>query len=163
MPQWSGAGRWGGLADGLEGSIDEGADLDYLLRVPTDKRLAAVQFALEKGYTVDEINRLSRIDKWFLSRLKIISALKADAMRATLDQLNVNELRTLKCAGFSDRQIARYVGSSELVVRRRRQQLGVLPFCKQIDTLAAEFPAQTNYLYMTYSASEHDVQGVGRT
>ena len=153
----------GGLADGLEGSIDEGADLDYLLRVPTDKRLAAVQFALEKGYTVDEINRLSRIDKWFLSRLKIISALKADAMRATLDQLNVNELRTLKCAGFSDRQIARYVGSSELVVRRRRQQLGVLPFCKQIDTLAAEFPAQTNYLYMTYSASEHDVQGVGRT
>jgi carbamoyl-phosphate synthase/aspartate carbamoyltransferase len=66
-------------------------------------------------------------------------------------------LRALKVAGFSDRQIARYTCSTEMVVRRRRQQLGITPFVKQIDTLAAEFPAQTNYLYMTYNGSEHDV------
>lgn len=68
-----------------------------------------------------------------------------------------HSLKNLKCAGFSDRQIARYVASTELVVRRRRQQLGVIPYAKQIDTLAAEFPAQTNYLYITYNGSEHDV------
>jgi carbamoyl-phosphate synthase/aspartate carbamoyltransferase len=66
-------------------------------------------------------------------------------------------LRALKIAGFSDRQIARYCTSSELVVRRRRQQIGLVPYAKQIDTLAAEFPAQTNYLYMTYNGSEHDI------
>jgi carbamoyl-phosphate synthase / aspartate carbamoyltransferase len=85
--------------------------------------------------------------------------MKADATRCSLDQMSTAGLRALKCGGFSDRQIARYTGSSELVVRRKRQQLGVTPFCKQIDTLAAEFPAETNYLYMTYHGDEHDVTG----
>lgn len=73
-----------------------------------------------------------------------------------LDQLNGENLKCLKMAGFSDSQIARYTKSSESVVRRRRLQFGITPFCKQIDTLAAEYPANTNYLYMTYSGSEHD-------
>ena len=105
------------------------------------------------------MSRLSRIDKWFLSRLRNIAQMKADALRCNLDQLNASALKSLKCGGFSDRQIARYTGSSELGVRRKRQQLGVTPFCKQIDTLAAEFPAETNYLYMTYHGEEHDVTG----
>lgn len=74
----------------------------------------------------------------------------------SLDRLNGENLKCLKMAGFSDSQIARYTKSSESVVRRRRIQLGVTPYCKQIDTLAAEYPADTNYLYMTYSGSEHD-------
>ena len=85
--------------------------------------------------------------------------MKAEASRCTLEHLNSSAMKAMKCGGFSDRQIARYTGSSELVVRRKRQQLGVTPFCKQIDTLAAEFPAETNYLYMTYHGDEHDVTG----
>jgi carbamoyl-phosphate synthase large subunit len=108
-------------------------------------------------WTPLQVSRLSRIDNWFLSRLRNIASMKAEASRCTLDQLNGDALKTLKCGGFSDRQIARYTGCTELVVRRKRQQLGVTPFCKQIDTLAAEFPAETNYLYMTYHGDEHDV------
>ena len=147
----------GGSLEGLDGDMPEGADLQELLRVPTDKRLYAVQLALEKGMSIEEVNRLSRIDRWFLARLKILADLKADASRCHLDQLQGTELLTMKRAGFSDRQIARYTQSTELVVRRKRQQYGITPVCKQIDTLAAEFPAQTNYLYMTYNGSEHDV------
>lgn len=106
-----------------------------------------------------QVSRLSRIDRWFLSRLRNIAVMKADASKCCLDQLNGSALKSLKCGGFSDRQIARYTGSTELVVRRKRQQLGVTPYCKQIDTLAAEFPAETNYLYMTYHGDEHDVTG----
>lgn len=150
----------GGVGEGLDGSIPNGlsnGDLDELLRVPTDKRLWAVQYALEAGYSVDEIHCLSRIDRWFLSKLKRIAAMKAETMRCGITDLTAHSLKNLKCAGFSDRQIARYCQSTELVVRRRRQQFGVTPFSKQIDTLAAEFPAQTNYLYMTYNGAEHDV------
>lgn len=150
----------GGTMEGLEGdafaNIDR-ASLDELLRIPTDRRLYAVQAALERGYSIEEISRLSRIDRWFLSKLRNIAQMKAEASQHTLDQLGFPELKTLKCSGFSDRQIARYTRSTELVVRRKRQQLGLLPFCKQIDTLAAEFPAITNYLYMTYNGSEHDI------
>jgi len=155
----------GGRSDGLDGdagakvSQDIGkAELDELLRVPTDIRLFAVQTALEKGYSVEEVSRLSRIDRWFLCRLRNIAQMKAEAMRSTgLEQLNKYSFKVMKCAGFSDRQIARYCGSTEIAVRRKRHQLGVTPFCKQIDTLAAEFPAETNYLYMTYHGDEHDM------
>jgi len=148
----------GGSADGLEGDLAEGASLENLMAEPTDKRLYAVQHALEKGYNIDEIHRLSRIDRWFLSRLKIISDMKAECVAlGALNKIPTVGLRALKIAGFSDRQIARYTSSTEMVVRRRRQQLGITPYAKQIDTLAAEFPAQTNYLYMTYNGSEHDV------
>jgi carbamoyl-phosphate synthase small subunit len=146
----------GGNAEGLDGELADGADLQTMLRVPTDRRLYAVQYALEKGYSVDEISRISLIDRWFISRLKIIADMKAECCTLTLDRLPAPGLRALKVAGFSDRQIARYCSSSEMVVRRRRQQLGITPFAKQIDTLAAEYPAQTNYLYMTYNGMEND-------
>mmetsp|Transcript_4274 Transcript_4274/g.9425 ORF Transcript_4274/g.9425 Transcript_4274/m.9425 type:complete len:1498 (+) Transcript_4274:202-4695(+) len=150
----------GGAAEGLDGELAAGSDLETMLRVPTDKRLYAVQYALEKGYSIDEINRISNIDRWFLARLKIIADMKAECLAlSSFDRIPAPGLRALKVAGFSDRQIARYSGSTEMVVRRRRQQLGITPFVKQIDTLAAEFPAQTNYLYMTYHASEDDVAG----
>jgi len=150
----------GGKLEGLDGEVPDDCNLDELLRVPTDRRLWAVQAALERGYTIEEVSRLSRIDRWFLSKLKNIANLKAETCaHSSLEQISVPALKTLKCAGFSDRQIARYCNSSEMVVRRRRTQHGIIPFCKQIDTLAAEFPAQTNYLYMTYHGSEHDVTG----
>lgn len=148
----------GGNAEGLEGELADGASLENLMSEPTDKRLYAVQYALEKGYSIDDIHRLSRIDRWFLARLKIIADMKAECCAlGSLNKIPTNGLRALKISGFSDRQIARYTSSTEMVVRRRRQQLGITPFAKQIDTLAAEFPAQTNYLYMTYNGSEHDV------
>ncbi len=148
----------GGSAEGLEGKLAEGADLEYLLRVPTDQRLWAVQKALEQNYTIDEVSRISRIDRWFLARLARIAKLKAHASSCSdLEDLGKSTLIEMKRTGFSDGQIARYINSSEMIVRRRRQQYGIVPFVKQIDTLAAEFPAQTNYLYMTYHGTEHDV------
>jgi carbamoyl-phosphate synthase small subunit len=148
----------GGGLEGLEGALVEGKDLQEMIRVPTDKRLFAIQYALEKGMSVDEISHLSKIDRWFLSRLKRISDLKAETKRfASFEKLSFPFLKKLKVTGFSDRQIARYVNVTEQIVRRKRQQLGIIPFAKQIDTLAAEFPAQTNYLYMTYNGAEHDV------
>ena len=150
----------GGNLEGLDGSIHDDADLEELLRVPTDRRIWAVQAALERGMTIDEINRLSKIDRWFLSRLRNIAQLKAETCSMSFESLSTPAMSLLKSSGFSDRQIARYTGSSEQVVRRRRQQMGVVPYVKQIDTLAAEFPAQTNYLYMTYHGSEHDVSTV---
>jgi carbamoyl-phosphate synthase small subunit len=131
-------------------------DLDTLLRVPTDKRIYAIQTALERGYSVEKINSLSHIDKWFLSKLQNIANLKMEAKQCSLESLGTEAMRTLKSKGFSDRQIAAYVSSSELAVRSRRMLLHVLPVCKQIDTLAAEFPAQTNYCYMTYNGTCHD-------
>ena len=150
----------GGNVDGLDGDSFASVDkqtLDDLLHIPTDRRLYAVQAALERGYSIEEISNLSRIDRWFLSKLKNISLMKAEAKTVPLERLGRIELKTLKCNGFSDKQIARYTNSTELVVRRKRLQLGLQPYCKQIDTLAAEFPAQTNYLYMTYNGTEHDV------
>jgi len=152
----------GGAAEGLDGcglTAAETDNLEELLRVPTDRRLTAVQYALESGRcSVEEINRLSGIDRWFLHRLKGLADLKLQVVGlGSLDRIPLPLLRNLKIRGFSDRQIGRFVGSSESVVRRRRLQLGLTPFVQQIDTLAAEFPAQTNYLYMTYLATQHDL------
>lgn len=148
----------GGALDGLEGNLPKGEDLDDMLKVPTDKRLQAVQYALQSGYTVDRIHELSKIDRWFLSRLKIISDLKSKCEHVgSLVDLKTPLLKSMKRAGFSDRQIARYTKSTEGYIRQFRLKAGIVPFAKQIDTLAAEYPAQTNYLYMTYNGSESDV------
>ena len=151
----------GGALEGLDGGLPNGNtdnELSELLRVPTDKRLWAVQYAMENGYSLEEIHRWSKIDRWFLSKLKRIASLKAETLHCSINDLTPRHIRNLKCAGFSDRQIARYCHSTELIIRRRRQQYGVTPIVKQIDTLAAEFPAETNYLYMTYNGQEHDVR-----
>lgn len=156
--------------DGLEGEdskiIDDDVDLEHALRTPTDTRLFAVQLALERGWSVDKVFELTKIDKWFLTKLDNIANMRKACKNAgsleSLVQTNPRDrLRNLKMAGFSDRQIARYVGLSglegERSVRLMRKKFNVIPVVKQIDTLAAEFPAQTNYLYMTYSGDANDV------
>jgi carbamoyl-phosphate synthase large subunit len=136
------------------------------LKEPTDMRIFVIADALEKGMSIERIHRLTRIDKWFLYKLKNIVELKhllstAKALGGVDDQ----QLLEAKILGFSDFQIARFVFNSpsenisdDLIrVRKWRQKRGIVPYVKQIDTLAAEYPAQTNYLYLTYSAHEHDV------
>jgi carbamoylphosphate synthase large subunit/anthranilate/para-aminobenzoate synthase component II len=157
--------------DGLEGEdsglVDETAlDLETQLTTPTDTRLFAVQLAFERGWEVDRVYDLTKIDKWFLNKLRNIATMRA-AVKAggSLDALTKTNaklrFRMLKVSGFSDGQIARYCGLSNSVdsqskVREIRKGLGVIPVVKQIDTLAAEFPAQTNYLYVTYSGDADD-------
>jgi len=132
-------------------------ETDEELVNPTDKRIFAIANAMAGGYSVDKIHAMSHIDRWFLNKLKgIIDAATALEHNGAA-QLPAGLLRRAKQLGFSDRQIARCAASAELAVRRRRQELGIAPFVKQIDTVAAEFPAQTNYLYTTYNAVEHDI------
>ncbi|MDE5421662.1 carbamoyl-phosphate synthase (glutamine-hydrolyzing) large subunit [Ancylomarina sp. DW003] len=141
-------------------------DVDKELANPTDMRIFAVAQAFEKGYSVNQIHDLTAIDKWFLSKLENISKLKWDLKKSNeLSSLDSGLLRKAKVYGFSDFQIARFVlkpesGNMEselLQVRNTRKKLGITPVVKQIDTLAAEYPAQTNYLYLTYSGSEDDL------
>lgn len=133
-------------------------DIDEELVNPTDKRIFAIHTAFSRGYSVDKIWQMSNIDKWFLTRLQYIFKMEERLSGHSLGQISREALREAKQMGFSDRQIATCVGSTELAVRRLRQEYSVAPFVKQIDTVAAEFPAFTNYLYTTYNAVEHDVE-----
>jgi len=142
---------------GLDGEVDPDIPIDEQLRTPTDTRVFAVQAALEQGFSIDYIHGLSKIDKWFLSKLRNIAVMKQALKTETLHSLGAHAMRALKCCGFSDRQIATNVGTTEFEVRKARQAMGIRPRVKQIDTLAAEYPAQTNYLYMTYNGSEDDL------
>ncbi len=141
-------------------------DIEKELSDPTDMRIFSIAEAFEKGFSVDRIHELSRIDKWFLYKLKNITATRDEMLRFNrLDELPNDLLHRAKVYGFSDFQIARYVIKSApekieqdlLKVRKHRISHGVIPYVKQIDTLAAEYPAVTNYLYMTYSGNEHDI------
>uniref|UniRef100_A0A7S2S5X3 Uncharacterized protein n=1 Tax=Mucochytrium quahogii TaxID=96639 RepID=A0A7S2S5X3_9STRA len=136
------------------------ADLDSQLQNPTSLRLFAVARALEQGYSVDKLFALTKIDRWFLSKLKNVTDLTNDTRECgSIYNISKPMMKTLKCHGFSDEHISVLVNSDEVSVRRRRiHELGIVPFVKQIDTLAAEFPAQTNYLYMTYNAEESDLK-----
>ncbi|WVN89769.1 carbamoyl-phosphate synthase, large subunit [Cryptococcus depauperatus CBS 7841] len=132
-------------------------DIDYEIANPTDKRLFAIAAALKKGYSIEKLNEMSNIDPWFLTRLQrlvkteqVISQYNASSVPSAL-------IRNAKQLGFADRHIAKMLNSNELAVRRLRIEAGITPFIKQIDTVAAEFPAHTNYLYTTYNATEHDV------
>jgi len=132
--------------------------LDERLHAPSDTRLVDIGVAFEVGYTVDEVHELTRIDKWFLSKLHKITQL-AQSLEAVkgVEALSAHAMARLKRAGFSDKQIGHRLGASEMAVRAHRLKLGVRPSVKQIDTLAAEFPANTNYLYVTYHGEEDDV------
>jgi carbamoyl-phosphate synthase/aspartate carbamoyltransferase len=107
---------------------------------------------------VDRVHEITKIDRWFLSKLEYIAVLSNDIGNYNVETLPKNMMLLAKKAGFSDAQIAKRIGSKELDVRKARKDMGIVPVVKQIDTLAAEFPAQTNYLYMTYNGAENDVE-----
>ena len=142
-------------------------DLDHALAAPTDKRIFFLSQALHAGYSIDRLHELTKIDRWFLEKLQNIVKTDNEIKAAgTLQNIDEDLMRKAKIQGFSDFQIAKAVGLGEqmdmdfavLVARKHRLSLGVKPVVKQIDTLAAEFPAQTNYLYLTYSGIANDVK-----
>ncbi|KAK2872041.1 hypothetical protein FQN49_002602 [Arthroderma sp. PD_2] len=127
------------------------------LQTPSDQRLFAIANAMHSGYTVDEIWELTKIDKWFLRKLEGLSQFGKQMSNYTATTVPIPLILQAKQLGFSDRQLASFLSSNELAVRRIRVEAGIVPFVKQIDTVAAEFPAFTNYLYLTYNGSENDV------
>ena len=133
-------------------------DLDKELSEPTDKRIFVIAEALKQGYTVDKIHQLTKITKWFLYKMKNIIDLENYVGEMKLDDIDFELMKHLKQSGFSDLQIAMLVNLDEMIVRNYRKSLKVIPVVKQIDTMAAEFPAQTNYLYLTYHGVEDDIQ-----
>ncbi|RHZ48693.1 hypothetical protein Glove_543g53 [Diversispora epigaea] len=136
-------------------------DLDNALSIPTDRRLFAIgQAMLEKNYTIDQVHDLTKVDKWFLHKLGNIANIQHDIKHAgKLENISKSVLQDAKKKGFSDAQIAGFLqDTTEDQVRQARKGYGITPFVKRIDTLAAEFPAQTNYLYATYNASTNDVE-----
>ena len=144
-------------------------NLDHALAAPTDKRIFFISQALREGYTIDRLHELTKIDRWFLEKLQNICRTDAELQAVSnMQSLSADLLRKAKIQGFSDFQIAKAIGLGEQmdmdlavqVARKYRQSLGINPVVKQIDTLAAEFPAQTNYLYLTYSGTEHDIEYV---
>ena len=152
-----------GFVDNRELKID---DVNAALREPTDKRIFVIEKAFAAGYTIDQIHALTKIDRWFLQKLYKIHLTDRELHACTSINVLDNELlRRAKVQGFTDFQIARAVGMEQemdiekaiMAVRARRKQLGIVPYVKQIDTLAAEYPAQTNYLYLTYSGVAHDI------
>ena len=158
------------IGQGMHGFVEnkelEIEDIDAALREPTDKRVFVISKAMHKGYTVDQIHDLTKIDKWFLEKLQHIIDIDEAMKKCNINTLDKELLRTAKVYGFTDFQIARAVGledelksmrKASLVVRNRRKNYGILPVVKQIDTLAAEYPAQTNYLYVTYAGVKSDI------
>ncbi len=133
-------------------------DLDKELIEPTDKRIFVIAEALKHGYSVDKIHQLTKITKWFLYKMKNIVDLENHAKGMTIDKIDFELMKHLKQSGFSDLQIGQIVNADEMTVRNYRKSLKIVPVVKQIDTLAAEFPAQTNYLYLTYHGIEDDIQ-----
>ena len=158
------------IGQGMHGFVENRElkieDIDAALREPTDKRVFVISKAMHKGYTVDQIHELTKIDKWFLEKLQHIIDIDEAMKKCNINTLDKELLRTAKVYGFTDFQIARAVGledelksmrKASLVVRNRRKNYGILPVVKQIDTLAAEYPAQTNYLYVTYAGVKSDI------
>ena len=161
------------IAQGMHGFVAnkalEVADMNKALAEPTDKRIFIISQALEAGYSIERIHELTRIDLWFLQKLQNIhQCAKAIEEYTDIEALPFELMKNAKQKGFSDFQIAHllYKGtedtsSTRLLVREKRKQLNILPVVKQIDTLAAEYPAQTNYLYLTYNGTENDINYLG--
>lgn len=158
------------IGQGMHGFVDNKElkieDVEAALKEPTDKRIFVIEKAFNAGYTIDQIHDLTKIDCWFLQKLNKIHQTDKELHACTsINVLGNDLLRKAKVQGFTDFQIARAVGMEQemdiekaiLAVRARRKQAGILPVVKQIDTLAAEYPAQTNYLYLTYSGVAHDI------
>ncbi len=164
------------IGQGMHGFVENKelviSDIDKALREPTDKRIFVISKAFRAGYTIDQVHELTKIDKWFLQKLMNIMKTSEELHswgnnHKQIADLPKELLRKAKVQGFSDFQIARaigYEGDMEdgiLYIRRHRKEAGILPVVKQIDTLAAEYPAQTNYLYLTYSGVANDVRYLG--
>ena len=160
------------IGQGMHGFVENKElkipDIDAALREPTDKRIFVISKAMHlPQYDIDKIHELTKIDRWFLYKLKHIIDIDEQLKKQNVNTLDTALLLDAKVYGFTDFQIARALGLENgysnmhqalLVVRNRRKQLGILPVVKQIDTLAAEYPAQTNYLYVTYSGATNDIQ-----
>ena len=158
------------IGQGMHGFVEnkelEIPNIDAALREPTDKRVFVISKAMHKGYTVDQIHELTKIDKWFLEKLKHIIDIDEELKTYNINTLDKELLRTAKIYGFTDFQIARAIGlegeignmhKAAMVLRSLRKNYGIVPVVKQIDTLAAEYPAQTNYLYVTYAGVSSDI------
>ena len=161
------------IGQGMHGFVEnkelEVPDIKEALHAPTDKRIFVIAKAMQrKIYSVDEIHEITKIDKWFLDKLRHIVDIDDELRKCTsINVLDKELLRTAKVYGYTDFQIARAVGlekelgnmhKATLAVRTLRKSYGIVPFVKQIDTLAAEYPAQTNYLYLTYAGVAHDIK-----
>ena len=159
------------IGQGMHGFVEnkelEIKDIDAALCEPTDKRIFVISKAMHKGYTIEQIHKLTKIDHWFLHKLKHIIDVDEQLKTCNINTLDKELLRTAKVYGFTDFQIARAVGLEDevnnmhkavLLIRQLRKSYGILPVVKQIDTLAAEYPAQTNYLYVTYSGGASDIK-----
>lgn len=142
-------------ASGLVGNdmVEDGEDINGLLECPTDVRLFAIVEALKKGFSLERIHQLTKIDAWFLHKINNVIEIER-TLRAGLDR---DMLLEAKRAGFSDGQIAAITGKEEKEIKELRKKFGIVPVVKQIDTLGAEYPAETNYLYLTYNGNEDDV------
>ncbi|MCS3000664.1 carbamoyl-phosphate synthase (glutamine-hydrolyzing) large subunit [Bacteroides thetaiotaomicron] len=164
------------IGQGMHGFVENKElvipDVDKALREPTDKRIFVISKAFRAGYTIDQVHELTKIDKWFLQKLMNIMKTSEEMHEwgnnhKQIADLPVELLRKAKVQGFSDFQIARAIGyegdmeNGSLYVRKYRKVAGIFPVIKQIDTLAAEYPAQTNYLYLTYSGVTNDVHYLG--
>ena len=164
------------IGQGMHGFVENKelviSDIDKALREPTDKRIFVISKAFRAGYTVDQVHELTKIDKWFLEKLMNIMNTSKELEKWSKNHKQIADLplellKKAKVQGFSDFQIARaigYEGDMEdgiLYVRNHRKSVGIVPVVKQIDTLAAEYPAQTNYLYLTYSGIANDVHYLG--
>lgn len=131
--------------------------VDDELQTPSDQRMFAIANAMADGYSVEKIWEMTQIDKWFLRKLKGLSDFAKYLTKFNSTNVPIHLIREAKQLGFCDRQLARYLDSNELAMRRMRIEAGIQPVVKQIDTVAAEFPAYTNYLYLTYNGSESDI------
>lgn len=158
------------IGQGMHGFIENKpvvvSDIERALKEPTDRRIFVIESALRHGYTVDQVHELTKIDKWFLYKLQnLIDTTKELETYHEINDIPANLLTLAKQQGFSDFQIARAVlqkrvgngREGNLAVRALRKKYGITPVVKQIDTLAAEYPAKTNYLYLTYNGNEHDI------
>ena len=164
------------IGQGMHGFVENKelviSDIDKALREPTDKRIFVISKAFRAGYTVDQVHELTKIDKWFLEKLMNIMNTSKELKQWSKNHKQIADLplellKKAKVQGFSDFQIARAIGyegdmeNGILYVRNHRKSVGIVPVVKQIDTLAAEYPAQTNYLYLTYSGISNDVHYLG--
>ncbi|VVB60004.1 Pyruvate carboxylase subunit A [uncultured archaeon] len=142
---------------GLVGNTMVFTNLETELREPSDKRMFAIVEALKQGYSVEKIAKFSRVTPWFLFKIQNVVDIERQLRQYSLSTISSSLLREAKQKGFSDQQIALLIRCSESDVRKHRKKLHITPYVKQIDTLAAEFPAKTNYLYLTYNASVDDL------